>query len=86
VGSMKQAVKPPGRHSTVKDALTLDDLRTRPTVTIEQAGAVLGLSRTSAYAAARRNEIPHIVVGRRKIVSTQALLRMLEVEHPAESA
>lgn len=73
------------RRAVVR-ALTLNELHSRPTLTIDEAGATLGLSRTSAYAAAKRGEIPTIRVGRRLIVPTQALLRLLNAEQPAQSA
>jgi len=66
--------------------LTLDDLRARPTVTVEEAGAMLGLSRSSTYAAARRGQIQTIRIGRRLVVPSSSLLRMLDPQQPAESA
>ena len=58
--------------------LGLDDLRSRASITVEEAGQLLGLSRTSTYAAIRRDEIPHVRVGGRIIVPTSALLRLLD--------
>jgi excisionase family DNA binding protein len=49
----------------------------RDTLTIEEAGEILGLSRCSAYTAAEKGEIPNIRVGRRRIVPRAALERML---------
>lgn len=57
--------------------MTLDELRSRVTCTVEQAAVALGVSRSSAYEAARRGEIPTIRVGRRLRVSCPALLSML---------
>ena len=48
------------------------------TITIEQAGQALGVSRNSAYAAAQRGEIPVIKIGRRLLVPKVAFERMLE--------
>lgn len=48
-----------------------------PTVSVEQAGEVLGLSRRSAYRAASAGQIPTIRVGRRLLVPRLALLRLL---------
>lgn len=53
------------------------DLRGRLTVTVPEAGRMLGLGRDAAYAAAERGEIPAITVGRRKVVPTHALLRLV---------
>lgn len=65
--------------------LTLEDLRNRVVVTIEEAGEVLGISRTSAYRAARKDEIPTLRVGRRLLVPVPELRRMIGdlVDQPA---
>lgn len=58
-----------------------------PTITVEHAGELLGLSRSSAYRAATRGEIPTIRIGRRLLVPTAKLLAMLGVESaPAVTA
>lgn len=49
----------------------------RYTVTIPEAAMVLGVSRNSAYQAARCGELPIIKVGRRKLVPTEQLRLML---------
>lgn len=72
-----------GRRRVV---LTVADLRSRPTVSVEEAAEVLSLGRASAYAAVRRGEIATVKIGRRLIVPTSSLLRMLDAEQPAESA
>lgn len=51
-----------------------------PTLTVEQAAEMLGVSRQSAYAAVRKGEIPSISVGRRKVIPTAAFMRLLGVE------
>jgi hypothetical protein len=61
----------------MSSTVTLPDPRTEPTVPVERAGAVLGISRGSAYAAVRRGEIPSIRLGHRVVVPTAALLSML---------
>lgn len=60
------------------EPLTLDQLAGRATITVVEAGTVLGLSKDSAYQAANRGEIPTIRIGRRLVVPVPALLRMLE--------
>ncbi len=47
------------------------------TITIEEAGRELGLSRNSAYLAARRGEIPTLKFGRRLVVPRVAFEAML---------
>ena len=54
-----------------------------PTVTVERAGQVLGISRGSAYEAARTGELPTIRLGRRLVVPTARLLEMLGQNTPA---
>jgi len=44
------------------------------------AGEILGLSRQSTYGAARRGEIPTIRIGRRLVVPTARLRRMLGLD------
>ena len=49
----------------------------RRVVTLTEAAVILRISRGSAYEAARRREIPTIRIGRRLLVPTAALERML---------
>ena len=48
------------------------------TMTVEEAGHLLGIGRGLAYEAARRGELPVIRLGRRLLVPRAALLRLLE--------
>jgi excisionase family DNA binding protein len=48
-----------------------------PTLTVEQAAAVLGIGKSSAYAAVNRGEIPAIRLGHRVLIPTAALHRLL---------
>ena len=50
---------------------------TRRTVTVEQAATILGISRTSAFEAVHRGQIPSLRIGRRIVVPVAALERML---------
>ncbi len=52
----------------------------QPTMTVEDAGEALGISRGSAYEAARSGQIPTIRIGRRLVVPTAALRRMLMLD------
>ena len=50
----------------------------RLTYNVEEAGRLLGISRASAFEAARRGDLPTIRVGKRLLVPKRALERMLE--------
>ena len=50
----------------------------RSTISIEEAGRRLGVSRNSAYEAAGRGEIPTIRIGRRMLVPLVAFERLLD--------
>ncbi|MFN2556548.1 MAG: helix-turn-helix domain-containing protein [Nitriliruptorales bacterium] len=50
------------------------------TITVEEAGDLLGLSRSSAYRAAARGELPTLRFGRRLVVPTRRLLAMLGLD------
>ena len=49
------------------------------TTSVPEAGKVLGLSRNAAYDAAKRGEIPTLKFGKRLVVPTAALRKMLGV-------
>ena len=49
----------------------------RSTLSVEEAGDVLGLSRATAYAAANSGSLPVIRIGRRMVVPRYALERLL---------
>ncbi|KUI03933.1 DNA-binding protein [Mycolicibacterium acapulense] len=61
---------------------TLDELRNGPpTISVERAGKVLGVSRAYAYAMARDGRLPTIRLGAKRLrVSAVGLLRMLEAQ------
>ena len=58
-----------GRFQTPKNMITLDDW--------PETGQLLGLSKQSTYEAARRGEIPTIRIGRRLLVPTAGLRKLL---------
>lgn len=62
--------------------MTIDELLAegRDTCTVEEAGAVLGISRGSAYSAARAGELPTLHLGRRYVVPVRRLAGLLGVE------
>ncbi len=53
------------------------DLDGRLTITVPEAGALLGIGRGAAYAAVRRGEIPTLQLGRRLVVPVPQLLELL---------
>ncbi len=63
--------------------MTIPEPKDRPTLTVEEAGEILGLGRSGAYDAAKRGEIPTIRFGRRLVVPTAALRRLLAIDSPA---
>jgi excisionase family DNA binding protein len=60
-----------------QDHQTAADWRARSTVTVEEAGTILGIGRATAYAAAGTGDLPVLRIGRRLLVPTAALRRML---------
>ncbi len=50
------------------------------TLTVEQAGRLLGISRSSAYRGVNRGEIPSFRIGGRIIVPTGKLLDLLGLD------
>lgn len=66
--------------------VTIDDVRGRPTVTVDEAAAFLGISRGAAYQAVRVGEINSLKIGRRVVIPTNPLLAMVGAtvsDHPA---
>jgi predicted DNA-binding transcriptional regulator AlpA len=59
-------------------------LKEEPSVSVELAGKALGIQRSSAYAAIKSGELPHIKIGRRIAVPTAWLRSKLQIaEQPA---
>jgi excisionase family DNA binding protein len=58
------------------EGVTVDAIERR-TLTVPEAAEVLGVSRNSAYAAARSGDLPTIRIGRRLLVPVDALERKL---------
>jgi excisionase family DNA binding protein len=56
----------------------MTDLESLPvTITVEQAGQILGVARGTAYEAARTGQLPVIRLGRRLLVPRARLLELL---------
>ncbi len=52
----------------------------KPSCTIDEAGQLLGISRSAAYAAAKSGDLPTLRIGRRFVVPTAELRRMLRID------
>ncbi len=50
----------------------------RQTLTVQEAGDILGISRSTAYEAVRRGELPVIRIGRRLVIPRVAVERLLK--------
>jgi len=61
------------RHDTTTDTLPPE----RATYTIDEVAEILGIARSSAYRAARAGQIPTIKIGRRLLVSRDAVTELL---------
>jgi hypothetical protein len=64
----------------VKQMSELENILAKPTTNVPAAGRVLGLSRNASYEAAARGEIMTIRFGRRLIVPTAWLRKILELD------
>lgn len=58
---------------------------TRLSVSVPEAAQLLGLSRSSTYAAVQRGEIPSVRVGGRVLIPLQRLTALINGEAPAVS-
>ena len=50
----------------------------RETVTVEEVSRALSIGRNTAYEAVKSGEIPSIKIGKRRIISKAALMRLLD--------
>lgn len=64
--------------------MNIEDAKQRATITVPEAGELLGIGRDAAYAAANRGEIPTLRLGRRIVVPVPALLAMLGATESGE--
>jgi hypothetical protein len=67
----------PDKSAIAEEVEALEDWRNKSTVTIEEGAPIIGVSRGSAYAAARTGEIPTLRIGKRLLVPVAALRRLL---------
>lgn len=57
--------------------MQVEDIRSRPTISVLEAAQVCGIDKDTAYRAAQTGELPTLRFGRRIRVPVAALLRML---------
>ena len=66
--------------------LTLDDLSKAVTISVEEASHLLGISRTAAYEAVKREEISVVQYGKRLLVLAKPLYEILSGLSPQDRA
>jgi excisionase family DNA binding protein len=54
------------------------ELEQRITITVPEAGKILGIGRAQSYAAAREGKIPTLQLGRRLLVPVKPFLDMID--------
>jgi len=59
------------------EPLTVDDLRRRPTITVQEYARFVGVSKDTVYEAASRGELRVLHLGRRVLVPTSFVLAQL---------
>lgn len=62
------------------------DLYNRPTISVDEFAAVVEIGRSSAFAAVKSGEVPHLRIGRRIRIPTAAVRRMLQLPEEAGDA
>jgi excisionase family DNA binding protein len=62
------------------------DPAVQPTMQVDDVAAALGLSRGATYNGVQTGEIPSIRIGRRIVVPTAAVRRMLQLDGGDQSA
>ncbi len=70
----------------MSDPLTIEDLKTRATVTVPEAGKLLGIGKSVAYTSVKRGDIPALRIGNRLLVPASALLEMLGIHEDTNSS
>jgi excisionase family DNA binding protein len=75
----KKSEFPPGARPAPADRARSDDPQ-RLTLSVEEAGRILGISRGAAYARAEDGSLPTIRLGKRLLVPKSALDKMLAMD------
>jgi hypothetical protein len=58
----------------------LAELRARPTCSVERAAEIIGVARSTAYAAARDGSLPTLRISHRLLVQSEKLIALLGLE------
>ncbi|MGO8684776.1 MAG: helix-turn-helix domain-containing protein [Thermoleophilia bacterium] len=58
-------------------------MRARPTCSVEAAARIMGIGRSTAYAAARDGSLPTVKISHRLLVPTARLLALLGLQDPS---
>ena len=74
----------PDEEPLLRHPVTLAELAARPTCSIDEAASLLGIGRSTAFAAARDGSLPTLRLSKRLLVPTAKLLAMLGVEPERE--
>lgn len=72
-----ESAHPLRESRSVPDSRRLPDPMEQPTITVERAAAVFGISRGAAYEAVRNGSIPSLRIGRRLVVPTARVAALL---------
>ena len=67
---------------TPREGMEVNAVQPRLTISVEEAGRLLGISRGAAYEAARRGELPVLRFGRRLVIPRAQLMAMLGEREP----
>jgi excisionase family DNA binding protein len=70
----------PEREDKKTKTVSVAELRRRQTCSIDEAAALLGIGRSTAYAAARDGSLPTLRLSHRLLVPTAKLLAMIGAE------
>jgi excisionase family DNA binding protein len=66
--------------TTSAEVIAVPKSEAKPTLSVDEAAEILGICRTSAYAAIARGEIPSIRINRRIVIPTAAFRKLLSLE------
>jgi excisionase family DNA binding protein len=75
---LRRVAGPNGKEMSME----LPDVYSKPTLTVEEVSSILGCSRSSAYEAVRRGDIPSLRIGRRYLIPTAKVRAMLVGSEP----
>jgi excisionase family DNA binding protein len=86
-GASSSPIQPFGDNSAVRAIpVTAVGKAARLTISVRQAGELLGIGRNQAYAAAKTGQLPTIKIGKRVLVPVIALEQMLAKGQPKVAA